>query len=131
MSALAFKSMRPTVGDASAVWMIGGIGAALGLLSNAWIEQFAGLTLLLAGLFVPIGGILLAHYVVLVRAVDVPDLYDPHGPLAARRGWSIAGTVAWIAGALAFYLAQGIGGSLPSLLVTIAVYVALASRGRR
>ena len=131
MSALAFKSLRPTIGDAAAVWIIGGIGAALGLLSNTWIEQFAGLTLLLAGVFVPIGGILLAHYVVLARAVHVPDLYDSHGPLAARRGWSIAGATAWIAGALAFYLAQGIGGSLPSLIVTIAVYVALASRPRR
>ena len=47
MSALAFKSLRPQARDATAVWLIGGVGAALGLLSNAWIEQFAGLTLLL------------------------------------------------------------------------------------
>ena len=131
MSALAFKSLRPAIGDGTAVWLIGGIGAALGLLSNAWIEQFAGLTLLLAGVFVPIGGILLAHYFVLARAVHVPDLYDPRGPLAARRGWSIPGTIAWVAGALAFYLAQGIGGSLPSLAVSIVVYVALARPARQ
>jgi NCS1 family nucleobase:cation symporter-1 len=126
MSALAFKSLRPAIGDRTAIWLIGGIGAALGLLSNTWIEHFAGLTLLLAGVFVPIGGILLAHYFVLARAVHVPALYDPHGPLAAQRGWSIPGTIAWVAGALAFYLARGIGGSLPSLIVSIVVYVALA-----
>jgi purine-cytosine permease-like protein len=126
MSALAFKSLRPEARDAAAVWLIGGVGAALGLLSNAWIEQFAGLTLLLAGAFVPIGGILLAHYFVLRRDVHVPDLYDPNGPYTARRGRSVAGTAAWAVGALVFYLAQSIGSSLPSLLTSIAVYVALA-----
>jgi NCS1 family nucleobase:cation symporter-1 len=126
MSALAFKSLRPTIGDGTAVWLIGGIGAGLGLLSNAWIDRFAGLTLLLAGLFVPIGGILLAHYFVLARAVHVPELYDPHGALAQRRGWSVPGTIAWSCGAVAFYLAQGFGGSLPSLIVSISTYVAVA-----
>jgi purine-cytosine permease-like protein len=131
MSALAFKSLRPAIGDRTAIWLIGGIGAALGLLSNAWIEQFAGLTLLLAGVFVPIGGILLAHYFVLARTVRVPDLYNARGPLAARHGWSVPGTIAWILGALVFYLAQGFGGSLPSLIVSIVVYVALANRAAR
>jgi purine-cytosine permease-like protein len=131
MSALAFKSLRPAIGDGTAVWVIGGLGAVLGLLSNAWIDRFAGLTLLLAGVFVPIGGILLAHYFVLARSVHVPDLYDPGGPLAQRRGWSLPGTIAWICGALAFYLAQGFGGSLPSLIVSIATYVAVARLTRR
>ena len=126
MSALAFKSLRPAVPDAWAVWLIGGVGAALGLLSNVWIEQFAGLTLLLAGAFVPIGGILLAHYLVLGRAVVVADLYDSQGPYAARWGWSVPGTVAWAAGAVVFYVAQPIGGSLPSLVASILVYLALA-----
>jgi len=128
MSALAFKSLRPESRDTTAVWLIGGIGAALGLMSNAWIEQFAGLTLLLAGAFVPIGGILLAHYFVLRRPVHVPDLYDPSGPYTARRGWSLAGTAAWGIGAIVFYLAQSIGSSLPSLIASIVVYVGLASR---
>jgi len=131
MSALALKSLRPDTRDATAVWLIGGVGAALGLLSNAWIEQFAGLTLLLAGAFMPIGGILLAHYFVLRRAVHVPDLYDACGPYTVRHGWSIAGTTAWATGGLVFYLAQSIGSALPSLLASIAVYVALALRPTR
>ena len=109
MSALAFKSLRPDARDATAVWLIGGIGAALGLLSNAWIEQFAGFTLLLAGC---------------VRA-DRRDsagalLHPPRsrctfristtagGPYGARRGWSLAGTAAWTIGAMVFYLTQSI-----------------------
>jgi NCS1 family nucleobase:cation symporter-1 len=125
MSALAFKSLRPSVPDHAAIWIIGGVGAALGLLSNTWIEQFASMTLLLAGLLVPIGGILLARYFVMRREVRVPDLYDPQGPYAARGGWSIAGTAAWIAGAIVFYAAQSIGGSLPSLVASIVVYLAI------
>jgi purine-cytosine permease-like protein len=128
MSALALRSLRPAVPDRTAVCIIGGVGAALSLLSNAWIEQFANLTLLLAGAFVPIGGILIAHYFVLRRHVHVPDLYDARGPYAARFGWSLAGSVAWVFGALVFYLAQPIGGSLPSLAASVFVYIALARR---
>ena len=128
MSALAFKSLRPAIADATAVWTIGGIGSALGLLSTGLLERFAGFTLFLGSALVPIGGILLAHYFVLGRPVRVPDLYDDSGPYATRRGWSAAGIAAWVAGAGAFHLTGSIGGVLPSLIVSIAVYAAF-SRG--
>ena len=86
MSSLALKSLRPSLGDRTIVWLIGGIGAALGLLSTEWLDRFAAFTLLLAGLLVPVGGMLLAHYVLLGRAVRVPDLYDASGPARADRG---------------------------------------------
>ena len=127
MSALALKSLRPSMGDGAAVWLIGGIGAVLGLMSTGWLEQFASFTLVLAGALVPIGGILLAHYFVLRRPVHVPDLYDPRGPYAARWGWSIAGAAAWMAGAAVFVAAGGIGGTLPSLAASIAVYTAVSA----
>lgn len=126
MSALALKSLRPTLPDRAAVWVIGGVGAALGLLSNAWLDRFASFTLLLAGAFVPVGGILLAHYFVLRRRVVVADLYDAAGPLARTRGWSLAGSAAWLAGAAVFYGAQSVGSTVPSLVTSIAVYVAVA-----
>jgi NCS1 family nucleobase:cation symporter-1 len=132
MSALAFKSLRPSVRDETAIWLIGGVGAALGLLSSRWLDSFAAFTLLLAGLLVPIGGILLARYFVMRADVRVDDLYDPQGPFSARRGWSIAGTAAWVAGAAVFYAAQSIGGTLPSLVTSIGVYVCIESwRGRQ
>jgi purine-cytosine permease-like protein len=129
MSALALKSLRPRTSAQAGVWLIGGIGAALSIVSTAWLNRFADFTLLLAGLLVPIGGILLAHYFLLRRPVRVPDLYDAAGPYSARRGWSLAGTVAWTAGAATFYLAGSIGGTLPSLAVAILAY-ALLSKSR-
>jgi len=129
MSALAFKSLYPSVEDRTSVWLIGGIGAALGLLSTTWIEQFANMTILLAGIFMPIGGILLAHYVVMRRPVQVPDLYVEAGPYHGWRGWVPAGTVAWLVGAAVFYATQSIGATFPSLIASIVVYCALA-RGR-
>ena len=98
MSALAFKSLRPAHRRRAAIWLIGGVGAALGLLSNAWIEQFAAFTLLLAGSLVPIGGILLAHYFVLRRPVHVRISTADPGPYGTHRGWSIAGLSAWSRG---------------------------------
>jgi NCS1 family nucleobase:cation symporter-1 len=126
MSALALKSLRQATGDTAAVWLIGGIGAAIGLLSTALIERFAGFTLLLAGLLVPIGGILLAHFSLLRRPVAVEALYvRPASPWAA---WSPAGTTAWLAGLAVFHLAQPVGGTVPCLATAIVVYAALASR---
>jgi purine-cytosine permease-like protein len=130
MSALALKSLRPTAGDQTSVWLIGGIGAALSLLSTVWITRFADFTIVLAGLLVPVGGILLAHNFVLRRVVVVEELYDREGRYGQRGGWSIAGLAAWIAGAIVFYASTAIGGVLPSLAVTIGTYVIVEMRQR-
>lgn len=125
MSALAFKAVFPSAGDRSTVWVIGGIGAALSLFSTAWIEWFASLTYLLAAVFVPVGGILLAHYVLLRTPVRIPDLYAADGPYQAHHGWSAAGTLAWVAGATVFAASTPIGASLPSLVTAAIVYITL------
>jgi purine-cytosine permease-like protein len=133
MSALAFKSLRPAISDRANIWIIGGVGAALGVLSQTWIDQFASFTLLIAGSFVPVGGMLIAHYVIARIPVHVPDLYDAAGPYARLAGW-LPGLAAWALGALTFYLAAPIGGTLPSLAVSIAAYATLthlASRSRK
>ena len=122
MSALALKSLRPKTGDSTAIWLIGGIGAALSVLSSAWLARFTDFTILVAGVLVPIGGILLAHYFILRRPVNVDDLYRRSGH------FSLAGTVAWVAGAAVFYLAAPIGGTLPSLATAIGLYVLTARR---
>ena len=126
MSALALKSLRPALRDSVVIWLIGGVGAALGLMSTTWLDQFASFTLILAAGLVPIGGILLAHYFVLRRPVDVADLYDKSGPYARQRGWSTAGVAAWIVGAAVFSATGSIGATLPSLAASILVYVAIA-----
>jgi len=122
MSALALKSLRPRTSDRAGIWLIGGIGAALSVLSSAWLTRFTDFTILLAGLLVPIGGILLAHYVILKRRAMVDDLYRRTG------GFSVAGTLAWAAGAAVFYIAAPIGGTLPSLATAIGLYVIAARK---
>lgn len=125
MSALALKSLRPSLSGPAGVWVIGGIGAALGLFSLGWLERFASFTLVLGSLLVPVGGLLLAHFVVLRRPTHVPDLYTP---ALRHRGWSGPGLIAWIAGAVVFQLSGHIGATLPSLITTMVVYVILDRR---
>ena len=75
MSALALKSLRPATGSAAAVWLIGGVGAALSILGKFWFDQFVDGVALLAAVFVPIGGVLLAHFLVLGGRPDPASLY--------------------------------------------------------
>jgi purine-cytosine permease-like protein len=125
MSALALKSMRPATGDQFAIWLIGGVGAALSLVS--WLQRFGDLMQIIAGTFIPVGGILLAHYFILRRPVVVDDLYDANGPYARHRGWAIPGTAAWIAGAgvylLIYSLSKSGGGTGPSFAASVGVYL--------
>ncbi|MBM3751635.1 MAG: hypothetical protein FJW21_10740 [Acidimicrobiia bacterium] len=125
MSALALKSLRPTLSGPTGVWLIGGIGAALGLFSMGWLEQFASFTLILASCLVPVGGLLLSHFLVLRVPTSVPDLYATP---AGTRTWSTPGLVAWIAGVIVFHVSASIGGTLPSLMTTMGVYVVLMRR---
>jgi NCS1 family nucleobase:cation symporter-1 len=131
MSALALKSLRPTTGDRTAVWLIGGIGAALSVMNSVWIDQFANFIGVLAGIFVPIGGLLIAHFLILKRTHAAADLYPTAAGAAPRVGlWSPAGMAAWTIGAAVFYLARPIGGTLPSLVISIAIYLIAARTPR-
>jgi purine-cytosine permease-like protein len=130
MSALALKSLRPSTGDRSAIWIIGGIGAAISVLSSTWLDQMANFTVLLAGVFVPVGGLLLAHFAVASDGTATDALYfRPNGEPPAVGLWCLRGLVAWGAGAFVFYVAQPIGGTLPSLLVSLTLYLGLRKAG--
>ena len=129
MSALALKSLRPKTTDQHAIWLIGGVGAAISVLSSTWLDQMANFTLILAGVFVPVGGVLVAHFLIHPAKDVVARLYPgPNGEPAAVGGWSMAGMTAWVLGATAFYVAQPIGGVLPSLAVSVVVYLVLRRR---
>jgi len=132
MSALALKSLVPAIPDRAAIGLIGGIGAVISILSTAWLDQMANFTLLLAGVFVPIGGVLIAHFVVGRYETPVASLYyGPHGEPPRAGLWSAAGLGAWAAGAAAFYGLQRIGGVAPGLLVSVGMYLLLRRRSAR
>lgn len=131
MSALALKSLRPKTSNRAAIWIIGGVGSALSLLSTDLLDRLGLFTFALGGVLVPIGGLLVAHFLVLRRCDSPASLYPARpGEAPAVGHWSVAGISAWIAGATAFYAFQNIGGVLPSLAVSIGIYLLLARRSR-
>jgi purine-cytosine permease-like protein len=117
LSALAWKSLRPGTSDAASVWTIGGIGAALALLSRAWLDRYGDFMLLLGSLLVPVGGLLLARFFLVRAEVRVERLYADDLP-----SWSPIGLAAWAAGAAVYFLPAPWGGTLPSLAATVAVW---------
>ena len=125
MSSLAWKSVLPRTGDRAVVWSIGMIGTALSAVPGVWLDEYASFMVILGGVLVPIGGLLVAHYYIRPARVDealIAEMYDAHGPL---RGISPAGIAAWAAGAAVYFAADRwttIGGTVPSLVMSIVVY---------
>ena len=76
LSSLAWRTLAPRSTGAGSVWTIGLIGTALGLISSGWLTQFAELMVLLGSMLVPVGGVFLAHFVVLRKPIDVARIYD-------------------------------------------------------
>jgi NCS1 nucleoside transporter family len=126
LSALAWRSLLPRSSQQLALWVTGLVGAALSLLSRAWLDRFADFMLVLGGAFVPIGGILIARFFLDRRPVDVAALYDARGVHARHFGFSPAGMLAWAAGAAVYYAIGASGGTIPALAVASLTYAAVS-----
>jgi len=125
MSSLAWKSLVPRARDGAVIGSIGLIGTALSAVPGVWLEQYTTFMTGLAAVLVPVGGILIAHYYFGSANTGDPaiaDLYDTAGPF---RGVNIAGVAAWAAGAVAFFAADRLGGTMPALGASVVVYVTL------
>jgi len=125
MSGLAWKSLVPRARDSAVIWSIGLIGTALSLFSTTWLTRYADFTVVLGAVFVPVGGVLLAHYMLLRRTPDVDALYARSGPYG-RGGATAIGVTATLMGVAAFWLCRGWGGTVPSLLVAVLAYLLLS-----
>jgi len=126
MSSLAWRTIRQQTSSTAAVWSIGLIGTALGLISSVWLTRFADLMVWLGSILVPVGGVFLAHFVVLRRPIDLDAIYD----VTRTAAFKTAGIVAWVAGFVVYKLAAPIGATLPALGTSILVYVLLTARRR-
>lgn len=124
LSSLAWRTLAPRSTSAGSVWTIGLIGTALGLISSGWLTRFAELMVLLGSILVPVGGVFLAHFVVLKKPIDIARVYD-HASLPAI---NTAGIAAWVAGFIVYKLAAPIGATLPALATSMVVYALLANR---
>ena len=111
LSSLAWRTLSPRSTGAGSVWTIGIIGTVLGLVSSGWLTQFANLMVLLGSVLVPVGGVFLAHFVVMRKSVNVSAVYS----IETMPSFNIAGVGAWILGFIVYKLAAPIGATLPPL----------------
>lgn len=118
LSSLAWRTLSHRSTGAGTVWTIGLIGTALGLVSAGWLTRFAELMTWIGSVLVPVGGVFLAHFVMLRRPVDVNAVYD----LRRVAPVSIAGVAAWLLGFAVYKLAAPIGATLPALATSMLVY---------
>jgi purine-cytosine permease-like protein len=122
MSSLALRSLVPAISDQATVWSTGLIGAGLSLFSDAWLDRYANLMMVL-------GGILLARFFLVRAPVRTESLYDETGELSRHGGFDPAGLTAWACGGAAYYLAGSAGRTLPALAVAVAVYLLMTRAG--
>jgi purine-cytosine permease-like protein len=124
LSSLAWRTLSHRSSGTGTVWTIGIIGTVLGLISSVWLTRFAELMTWLGAILVPVGGVFLAHFVIMRKRVDVDSVYR----VDALPSFSLAGMSAWAAGFAVYKLAAPIGATLPALATSILVYVALRRR---
>jgi purine-cytosine permease-like protein len=122
LSSLAWRTLSPASTGAGSVWTIGLIGMALGLVSSGWLTRFAELMVLLGSVLVPVGGVFLAHFVLMRTPIDVARIYDP----AKLHAFNPAGMLAWIAGFIVYKVAAPIGATLPALATSMIAYALLS-----
>ena len=121
LSSLAWRTLSPRSTGRGTVWTIGLIGTALGLVSSGWLTEFANLMVLLGSILVPVGGVFLAHFVILRRSVNIDAVYR----VEALPAFAVAGMFAWGVGFIVYKVAAPIGATLPALASSIVVYVLL------
>jgi NCS1 family nucleobase:cation symporter-1 len=127
LSSLAWRTLSPRSTGAGSVWTIGIIGTVLGLVSSGWLTQFANLMVLLGSVLVPVGGVFLAHFVLLRRPIDLERIYRADLMPAV----TIPGLASWVLGFAVYRFAAPIGATLPALTTAILCDWALAGRSVR
>jgi NCS1 family nucleobase:cation symporter-1 len=121
LSSLAWRTLAHRSSGRGTVWTIGIVGTALGLISSVWLTRFADLMMWLGAVLVPVGGVFLAHFVVMRKGVNVDAVYR----IDTLPAFNVAGIAAWIAGFAVYRLATPIGATLPALSTSIVVYLLL------
>jgi NCS1 family nucleobase:cation symporter-1 len=125
LSGLAWRSLMPSISSAVSIWTIGLIGTAIGLASTGLLNRFADLMVALGSVLVPVGGVFLAHFVILRRPLDIVGIYKTE----TLPAFGVPGLAAWAAGFAVYLLAASIGSTLPALATSVVVYLALSRRG--
>jgi len=125
LSSLAWRTLSPKATGTGSVWTIGLIGTALALISSGWLTRFAELMMLLGSVLVPVGGVFLAHFIVLKKPLDIAALYNTD----QLRAFNLAGMIAWVTGFIVYQVAAPFGATLPALATSMIVYAFLVKAG--
>jgi nucleobase:cation symporter-1, NCS1 family len=132
--AISVKNVLPSLSTRALVAAIGGVCLAIALTVD--LGSFQSFLYLVGSLFTPLFGVLFADYFLLKRRHYEPEeLYPAAGPGRSAGGVNPVALVAWAFG-IATYLAETtyvgwLGGTLPSLAVSLAVYLAAELALRR
>lgn len=127
--AISIKNVLPTLSTRLLVSSIGGVCLAIALTVD--LASFQGFLYLVGSLFTPLFGVLFADYFILKRRrYPSEDLYPEDGQGRSRPGINPVAMIAWGSG-IATYLAETtyvgwLGGTLPSLAVSLIAYLALS-----
>ncbi len=123
LSSLAVKNLWNRAPEKTTVLAVGGLGVALGVISPRLLDRYAEFMGWIATLLLPIVAVAVVHYFAGGGRVDEPS--------RAPR-WRRSALAAWLAGVLTCQLLQrwplGLGATLPTLIVTALVYLALRRR---
>lgn len=128
--AISIKNVLPGLSTRLLVASIGGLCLAIALTVD--LGSFQSFLYLVGSLFTPLFGVLFADYFVLKRRRYGPDdLYPNDGRGRSRGGVNPVALVAWGCG-IAAYLVETtyvgwLGGTLPSLAVSLVVYLAASA----
>lgn len=140
-AAVSVQNIRPKLDQRLLIVAIGAVGALLAALVQ--MSDYFSFLILIGSVFVPLFGLLLADYFVLRRAgsnaggsyaggYDTAALYAAGGRYWFAGGFNVPAIGAWIAGIAVYHWAAGalpVGGSLPALATSAALYLALARLG--
>jgi len=126
LSSLAIKNLWPAAPGRSTVLMVGAVGTTFGLLSPQILDRYAGFMGWIGTTLLPIVAITLVHFF-----HTAPKIADP----TRVPRWRAAAAIAWLAGVLIYqllgHLAWSFGATLPTLVVTAAVYAVLVRRTKK
>ncbi|MGA2514847.1 MAG: putative hydroxymethylpyrimidine transporter CytX [Candidatus Limnocylindrales bacterium] len=132
--AISIKNVLPALSTRALVTAIGGVCLAIALTVD--LASFQGFLYLVGSLFTPLFGVLFADYFILKRRrYDTAELYPEDGRGISGGGVNPVALAAWGCG-IATYLAETtyvgwLGGTIPSLVVSLVVYLTASSMIRR
>jgi len=127
--AISIKNVLPALSTRLLVTSIGGVCLAIALIVD--LTSFQGFLYLVGSLFTPLFGVLFADYFILKRRRYASDELYPEGDQGrSRTGINPVALLAWGCG-IAAYLAETtyvgwLGGTLPSLAVSLIAYLAVS-----